>query len=168
MKKVFFTLFAIITLVSNSNAQLKRVNTCISDFEIKLDGIPVTANGITTFNIVAKPLLSQAEAIANAAGCQAQWTPRMFVGAVGSKQFTEDFFPQIVSITLPTNNGDFFSSNTPPAPNNNGVLPLQKGRWYSMSRTVQNCKCDCLNGFTQINFMLNNNNQLEVSKLVFP
>lgn len=168
MKKLMFLLFAVIAISENSNAQLKRVNTCVSDFEIKLDGTPVTDNGVTTFNIVAKPLLSRAEAIANAAGCQAQWVPTMFVGGAGSKKFTENFYPQILSITLPTNNGNFFSSNTPPAPNKNGVLPLQKGRWYSLSRAVQFCQCDCLNGYTQINFMLNNNNQLEVAKLAFP
>lgn len=162
MKKVFFAFIAILGFAFTSNAQTAN-NDCMSDFTIQLDGTPVTTNGVTTFNIIAKPKMTQATAIANAAGCQSQWVPLQFAGGTSTKQFCDNYYPYIYSLTLPMNNGNFLSSSLPPTPNN-GLMPLKKGIWYSLNRVVKNCSCSCLNSTSQYNFMLEPNNTLKICK----
>ena len=164
MKKFFLVIITVFPFAFSTNAQTTG-DGCISDFTIELDGTPVTTNGVTTFNIIAKPKNTKATAIINAAGCQvAQWVPHMFVGGAGSKQFCDLFYPQIVSLTLPLNAGNFSSAATIPS-SNNGLLPLQKGRWYALNRVVGKCSCSCLESTTMYNFRLDANNNLEICKV---
>ena len=158
MKKILLAFIAIVSFAFTTNAQNTNNNDCISDFTIELDGAPVTANGVTTYQIIAKPKLPQASAISSAAGCTAQWVPWRYAGG-GNKQFCDNYFPQIYSLTLALNHGNFVSKTTTP---NNGFFPYKKGEWYSLHRVVKNCKCSCLDSESQYNFRLDANNKLEI------
>lgn len=157
MKNNLILLIAIIGLTFTAHAQTTG-NECISDFTIELDGAPTTTNGVTTFQIIAKPKLPQATAIADAAGCSSQWVPLRFVGGA-NKQFCDNYFPRITSLTLPLNNGNFVSAAVP------NMHVYKKGDWFSLNRVVKNCKCSCLDSQSHYNFRLDANNKLEVCKV---